>query len=150
MNEASDRGQEVELVLGDWASLKAMAAPIRFAVFVDEQRVPAELELDEFDADCLHALARVGQHVVGTARLLPDGHVGRMAVLASHRGRGIGMRLLSALITRAFARGDREVRLNAQVQALGFYARAGFEVDSDEFLEAGIPHRAMRLRRPAG
>jgi predicted GNAT family N-acyltransferase len=85
-----------------------------------------------------------GQKAVGTGRLLPDGHIGRMAVLAAFRGKGIGGALLEALMKAAQARGDREVMLSAQVGALPFYRAHGFEPEGEEYMEAGIRHQAMR------
>jgi predicted GNAT family N-acyltransferase len=127
-----------------WEAARAYAAPIRFAVFVEEQRVPPEIELDDMDERCLHAVAFHEDLPVGTARLLPDGHVGRMAVLKEWRGRGIGGRMLSTLIERARARGDREVILSAQVHAVAFYRAHGFVEEGAEYLEAGIRHQSMR------
>ena len=137
-------GPLVDVRLGGWDALAAQAAPIRFEVFVEEQRVPAEMELDEFDALSCHALALVDGRPVGTGRLLPDGHIGRMAVLPGWRGHGVGAALLQALIAEAARRGLREVALNAQTHALAFYRRHGFEAVGEVFMEAGIPHRAMR------
>jgi predicted GNAT family N-acyltransferase len=134
----------IRIELGDWSSLGERAAPVRFAVFVEEQQVPAAIELDEFDAVSLHALAFDSEgRVVGTGRLLPDGHIGRMAVLRQARGAGVGSALLRALMAAAQARGDRQVMLNAQTHALPFYARFGFEAEGEQFDDAGIPHRAM-------
>ncbi|WP_298623992.1 GNAT family N-acetyltransferase [uncultured Zoogloea sp.] len=129
--------------LGSWDELSAQASPIRFTVFVDEQKVPVELELDEFDPLSCHALALAGDEAVGTGRLLPDGHIGRMAVLAGWRGRGVGALLLQALIDEAKRRGMARVVLNAQTHALGFYARFGFVPEGEEYEEAGLPHRTM-------
>ncbi len=128
----------------DWEKARAEASPIRFAVFVDEQNVPAEIELDEYDAACLHVLAREDGRAVGTGRLLPDGHIGRMAVVKEWRGRGVGAAMLAVLIEAARARGDREVALSAQTHALGFYRRFGFVNEGPEYMEAGIPHQGMR------
>jgi predicted GNAT family N-acyltransferase len=131
--------------LGSWNELSAQASPIRFTVFVDEQKVPVELELDEFDPLSCHALALAGDEAIGTGRLLPDGHIGRMAVLAGWRGRGVGALLLQALIDEAQRRGMTRVVLNAQTHALGFYARFGFVPEGEEYEEAGLPHRTMSL-----
>jgi len=131
--------------LGSWNELSAQASPIRFTVFVDEQKVPVELELDEFDPLSCHALALAGDEAIGTGRLLPDGHIGRMAVLAGWRGRGVGALLLQALIDEAQQRGMARVVLNAQTHALGFYARFGFVPEGEEYEEAGLPHRTMSL-----
>lgn len=132
--------------LGSWNELSAQASPIRFTVFVDEQKVPVELELDEFDPLSCHALALAGDAAIGTGRLLPDGHIGRMAVLAGWRGRGVGALLLQALIDEAQRRGMTRVVLNAQTHALGFYARFGFVPEGEEYEEAGLPHRTMSRR----
>ena len=127
-----------------WEAARAHAAPIRFAVFVEEQRVPPEIELDDMDARGLHAVAFHEDVAVGTARLLPDGHIGRMAVLKEWRGRGIGGQMLARLVERARARGDREVILSAQVHAVPFYRAHGFVEEGAEYLEAGIRHQSMR------
>lgn len=127
-----------------WQSARVEAQRVREAVFVVEQGVPREIELDEWDERCDHALAydAAGQ-VIGTGRLLPDGHVGRMAVLREARGQGVGARLLEALIERARTRGMGRVVLNAQTHAVPFYSRFGFAVEGATFMEAGIPHVTM-------
>ena len=130
----------------NWAQARAHASPIRFSVFVEEQRVPREIELDEQDAVSIHVIAYEGPHAVGTARLLPDGHIGRMAVLKAWRNRGIGALMLRSLIERAKERGDREVVLSAQVHAVPFYRAHGFVEEGAEYLEAGIRHQAMKRR----
>ena len=136
----------LRIELGDWAALRERAQPVRFAVFVEEQKVPAEMELDEHDAVSLHALAvDAAGTVLGTGRLLPDGHIGRMAVLRQARGAGVGSALLRALLRAARDRGEREVLLSAQTHAIPFYERFGFVVDGEEYDDAGIPHRWMRL-----
>lgn len=127
-----------------WENARAHAAPIRFTVFVEEQGVPPEIELDEMDDVCLHAVAFLNEEPVGTGRLLPDGHVGRMAVLKQWRGRGIGGRILGALLEQARRRGEREVALSAQLHAVAFYRAHGFVEEGAEYLEAGIRHQAMR------
>lgn len=129
-----------------WEEARAHASPIRFAVFVEEQGVPREIELDEHDSQSVHVLAFDGPRAVGTARLLPDGHIGRMAVLKDWRRRGIGALLLKSLMERAKARGDAEVALSAQVHAVPFYRAHGFVPQGDEYLEAGIRHQAMKRR----
>ena len=131
--------------LARWSAAQSEAKRIRFAVFVEEQGVPAEIELDDMDEHCLHALAFEGSEAVGTGRLLPDGHIGRMAVLEPWRGRGVGAALLKRLVQAARERGDAEVVLSAQVHALGFYRAHGFIVHGGVYEEAGIPHQEMRL-----
>lgn len=135
----------VHVQLGDWDALRAEAEAVRFEVFVVEQQVPAGIELDEWDPQCLHALARDATGaVLGTGRLLPDGHIGRMAVRRPARGLGVGSALLAALMQAAQERGMREVALSAQMHAMPFYARFGFEAYGEVYDDAGIPHRMMR------
>lgn len=127
-----------------WSDARAEARRIRETVFVAEQGVPSDIELDDWDERCEHALAYdAGGRAVGTGRLLPDGHIGRMAVLREARGQGVGGRVLEALIERARERGMRRVALNAQTHAAPFYARYGFAVVGETFMEAGIAHVAM-------
>ena len=131
---------------GAWDILGTDAKAIRFEVFVTEQNVPAEIELDDMDAVCLHAVAYGADGVpIGTGRLLPDGHIGRMAVRKAARGSGVGGALLQALMAQARARGDRRVVLSAQTHAAPFYERHGFSIAGDEFYEAGIAHIDMQL-----
>ena len=136
----------LKIQLLDWAAAQEQAKRIRFSVFVEEQRVPADLEMDENDAASLHALAYADGRAIGTGRLLPDGHIGRIAVLREWRGRGAGKAMLRKLIDAARERGHREVALSAQVHALEFYRAEGFEPEGAVYEEAGIPHQAMRLR----
>ncbi len=138
--------EAVRVELGEWTALRTHAEPVRHAVFVEEQKVPAEIELDGFDPVSVHALAfdREGR-VLGTGRLLPDGHIGRMAVLRRSRGTGVGSALLQALLQEARARGDRQVLLSAQAHAIPFYERFGFVAEGEEYDDAGIAHRVMRL-----
>jgi predicted GNAT family N-acyltransferase len=136
-----------DIRFGDWSALSADAKAIRFEVFVDEQNVPADIELDDMDAVCLHAVAYAADGTpLGTGRLLPDGHIGRMAVRKLARGDGVGGALLQALMAQARARGDQQVVLSAQSQAAPFYTRHGFAIDGEEFFEAGIAHINMQLR----
>jgi predicted GNAT family N-acyltransferase len=129
----------------DWARDAARLAAIRRTVFIDEQGVPEALEWDEADAVSVHFLALLQDGTpIGCARLLPDGHIGRMAVLPAWRKQGVGQALLMAVMDAAQARGYATLRLSAQTHAAGFYARAGFVVVGDEYEEAGIPHLAMQ------
>jgi predicted GNAT family N-acyltransferase len=127
-----------------WEQARLHAAPIRTAVFVAEQGVPPALEMDAMDAKSLHAVAFEGDRAVATGRLLPDGHIGRMAVLKEHRGKGLGGAVLARLMEAAKERGDAEVMLAAQVHAVPFYAARGFEAYGEVYREAGIAHRNMR------
>jgi predicted GNAT family N-acyltransferase len=135
----------------DFASALPELRTVRDAVFVQEQRVPADIERDALDPACIHVLARDAAGApVGTGRLAPDGRIGRMAVLAGLRGRGIGRAMLLRLLDEARARGLAEVNLHAQVDAERFYAADGFLPVGERFEEAGIQHQAMRrlLGRP--
>ena len=130
----------------EWARDESALRAVRQAVFVVEQHVPIELEWDGIDAHCRHLLALDDhEQPVGCARLLPDGRIGRMAVLVAWRGRGVGRALLRGMIARARAAGLAEATLHAQVHALGFYAREGFRACGPVFDDAGIPHRPMVL-----
>ena len=130
-----------------WEEARAKASPIRFIVFVEEQRVPIEIEWDDQDAKSVHALAySAAGDAIATGRLLPDGHIGRMAVLKEWRGKGVGGAMLERLIAVARERGDLEVELFAQTHALAFYRSHGFAEAGPVFEEAGIPHQAMRKK----
>lgn len=117
---------------------------VRDAVFGQEQGVSPDINWDGHDADCFHVLAQdeTGSPL-GTGRLLANGKIGRLAVLPEHRGAGIGGALVEKLLELAGERGLREVHLHAQVHALSFYEKRGFQVRGDLFLEAGIEHRHM-------
>lgn len=137
---------DFEVRIVDWESARPLLRAVRETVFVVEQRVPVDEEWDSWDEKSIHALAMDSSGApVGTGRLLPNGHVGRMAVLAHMRGRGVGAELLSALIEEAKARGHQRLMLNAQTHAIPFYERFGFVASGEEFDEAGIPHRHMDL-----
>ena len=134
-----------------WREALPLARPVREKVFIEEQKVPRELEWDEWDERSDHALARgSGGNPIGTARLLPDGRIGRMAVLKEWRGRGVGAALLVALLDRARGRSMTRSVIHAQTQAAGFYRRFGFSERGPEFLEAGIPHVEMTLELSPG
>jgi len=136
----------LRIELMPWKKARAHAAPIRFTVFVEEQGVPIDIELDGQDVLSVHAIVFDEEKPVATGRLLPDGHIGRMAVLKDWRRRGIGALMLQSLMERAKERGYPEVALSAQVQAVPFYRAHGFEAEGEEYLEAGIKHLAMKRR----
>ncbi|MEZ4502801.1 MAG: GNAT family N-acetyltransferase [Dehalococcoidia bacterium] len=133
------------------------ALTVRRTVFIEEQRVPEDLEIDEHDAEptsnvtALHVLARRDGHPVGTGRLLLErdeaghAHIGRVAVLASERRGGVGRLVMEALQDEARARGYRGITLAAQLHAIPFYERLGYTARGDVFLDAGIEHRWMDL-----
>lgn len=131
--------------LMEWEKAQPIAGPIRFAIFVGEQNVPPGIELDELDAKCLHAIAfDPDGRAIGTGRLLPDGHIGRMAVVKDWRRQGVGAEILEALVAEAARRGHAEVVLSAQLQAAEFYRSHGFVAEGKVYQEAGILHQTMR------
>ena len=137
--------QPFRVQLVDFSAALAELRAVRDEVFVGEQGVPVELEHDALDPLCTHVVARLLDGTpVGTARLSPERHIGRMAVRAPWRGRGVGDALLLALVEEARKRGWPEVRLNSQASAIGFYERHGFQPEGERFMEAGIEHQAMR------
>jgi YbgC/YbaW family acyl-CoA thioester hydrolase len=151
MLEAFEKGEDmVELLIGPWTELQALASPLRTEVFVHEQKVPAEMEWDNEDAMALHAvvLNRMGM-VLATGRLLQAAggvaRIGRMAVKKQMRGSDLGRRVLEGLIEAAKDRGDHEVILHAQCSAQGFYQRLGFMPHGAVFEEAGMAHIEMQL-----
>ena len=136
---------EISVVIDNWSRVRQHAQLVRFEVFVQEQHVPADEELDEDDEHCVHAVAYTQDGLpIGTGRLLPNAHIGRMAVLTSYRGRGVGSRLLTALIEEARRRNFHEVALAAQLHAQGFYRAHGFVAEGGVYLDAGIEHVTMR------
>jgi predicted GNAT family N-acyltransferase len=125
------------------------AVSVRIAVFVDEQGIPREEEIDEYDDTAVHCVAYEGGVPVAAGRLVVmDGYgkIGRMAVLASHRGTGLGARVLAELERDGVARGLRLFKLSAQLTARGFYDRNGYNAVGDVYDEVGIPHIAMEKR----
>ena len=133
--------------LMNWEQAGPIAGPIRFGIFVGEQNVPPGIELDDKDPDCLHAVAYDEKGAaIGTGRLLPDGHIGRMAVLKDWRRRGVGDAILEALVAEARKRGHAEVVVAAQLQAAEFYRNHGFVADGKVYQDAGILHANMRKK----
>jgi|SRR5690606_9801180 predicted GNAT family N-acyltransferase len=138
----------VEVRDADYARDYAAIRAIRFAVFVDEQRVPASLEMDERDPHCRHVLAFVGDEPVATGRLdiARRGKIGRVAVLAAARRSGVGRAVMERLHALAAAHGLDAVWCHAQVTAAPFYERLGYAAVGDVFVEAGIDHVRMERR----
>ncbi len=144
----------VQVTIGSWQTLAGEARQVRTEVFLEEQRIPVELEWDELDELAIHAVARNRLGLaVGTGRLLQHapgvGRIGRMAVTRVLRGSNVGRDVLRALMLAATQRGDHEVVLHAQRTAQGFYARLGFEPRGEPFEEAGIVHIEMHRTLPA-
>ncbi len=130
----------------DFHAAREALHEVRGIVFIQGQNVPAEIERDELDPQCLHVLARSDDGApIGTGRLTPQRKIGRMAVLESWRGRGVGDALLRALVELARDQRWAAVSLHSQVSAIGFYARHGFLPAGPRFMEAGIEHQTMTL-----
>jgi len=123
---------------------------LRKAVFIDEQGVPAAIEIDELDPICQHVLAWRDGIAVGTGRIAPDGRIGRMAVIAPYRGQGIGRDILIELIRLGRDMEVDRLYLSSQCQAIPFYEKAGFVVSGPVYEEAGISHRLMLLPPATG
>jgi predicted GNAT family N-acyltransferase len=131
----------------NWEHDRDQLLAVRYSVFVDEQSVPVELECDASDDTALHWLAEdTNGTPIGTARMLPDGQIGRMAVARLNRGQGIGHALLLTLLDYAKQQNLLEVYLSSQTHALDFYQKLGFAVEGEEYMDAGIPHLTMRKR----
>jgi predicted GNAT family N-acyltransferase len=143
----------IVILIKTWQDAKLDAYAIRKRVFVVEQGVPEEMELDEFDLNARHALAYADSECIGTARLVTlsgsvgsIGRIGRMAVLPKYRCQGVGRRLLEASLKAAQSQDIKQVELHAQVSVIPFYEQFGFIAQGDVYDEAGIPHRDMILR----
>lgn len=134
---------EIQVRIANWQNDNAVLRQIREHVFINEQAVPPELEWDAEDAAATHFLAFEGDYPIGTARLLPDGHIGRVSVLRDWRGLHVGDSLLRKAIAEAERAGLNQQMLSAQVHATAFYERHGFKIVSGEYLDAGIPHVDM-------
>lgn len=132
-----------ELIHADYQTYQHPILHIREQVFIHEQQVPPELEMDELDPLSQHVLLLENGTPVATGRLTPDGHIGRVAVLSSFRGRGFGQRIIQGLEKIALQRGLDRVVLGAQCRAITFYQKLGYQVAGEVFMDAGIEHRMM-------
>jgi len=130
-----------------WHDAEPLLRAVRETVFIREQGVPVELEWDGLDEDSHHvlALSNSGQ-AIGCGRILPNAHIGRIAVVPDWRCKKVGTAILEGLLAYASSRGYPEVDLDAQVHALPFYLRFGFVPEGEEFMDANIPHRKIRLK----
>ena len=130
----------------DWHEYAEPLSALRHQVFVIEQGVPVELEVDGEDDAACHAVALINNNeVIGTGRMLASGKIGRMAVRSDMRCQGVGRAVLDVLVNEARTQGLAGVSLGAQLSAVGFYQRAGFTPQGDVFIDAGIDHRQMVL-----
>ena len=137
---------ELKIVSGSWKDLAEHAKAIREAVFIQEQHIAAEDEWDAEDAVAVHFIVFQQDQAIATARLLSNNSIGRVAVLTTARGLGVGQRLMQAVIDYARAEQRKLVKLSSQVHAIGFYQALGFEAQGDEYLDCGIPHIDMYLK----
>ena len=135
----------IQCRVADWSqSLDRDALKrIRYRVFVEEQKVPVELEWDEYDDSASHFMVTLSGEAIACARLKEDGQIGRMAVLTEYRNQGIGQELLRFVIRTAAEKNIDEVYLHAQVSAIPFYEKQGFSTAGEIFFEANIPHQEI-------
>ena len=133
----------IECVLTTWSTDGPALQKIRREIFINEQWFAESDEWDDDDAVSVHALVTLNREPVGTGRLNLDGKIGRIAVKAGLRGRGIGALILRQLLHEAYHRGVREPYLHAQVQAVPFYQKLGFRTQGDVFDEVGVLHVRM-------
>lgn len=136
--------QNYEIQSGTWGQFATEAKSIREQVFIQEQQIAPEDEWDEQDAVALHFVAYAQQQPIATARLLSNHSIGRVAVLKSYRGLGLGKKVMEAIIQQAQQEQRPFLVLSAQVYATGFYQQLGFQVEGEEYLDCGIPHIRMR------
>lgn len=139
---------DVQVTVADWQTSSALRS-IRQRVFIEEQNVPPDLEWDDEDATAIHFLLILNEQPTGTARLLPSGRIGRVALLPEARNKGLGKVLMKAVMQHARQSGIPQLELSAQTHALGFYQQLGFVVCSDIYLDAGIAHQTMRCPAPS-
>ena len=137
--------KNLKIVSGSWDDLAQDARVIREAVFIQEQQIAPEDEWDAEDTISTHFVAYLQDQPVATARLLKNHSIGRVAVLQSARGTGIGQNIMQAVIDQAKAEQRKFVKLSSQVHAIGFYQNLGFDVQGEEYLDCGIPHIDMYL-----
>lgn len=141
-----DAIKSAKVRLATWVQDADSIKRVRLAVFVAEQKVPLELEFDGLDEHCKHWLALdAGGCAVGTARMLADGHIGRMAVLAANRQQGVGSQIMKDIINIAKETGFKRLQLHAQITAMPFYSRLGFVAYGEQFMDADMSHIAMEL-----
>ncbi|WP_318401167.1 GNAT family N-acetyltransferase [Photobacterium leiognathi] len=133
---------EIKIVAFDDAHL-GLIRTVREQVFIQEQQIDPEIEFDDLDSEAVHVLVMDGEQPLGTGRILADGHIGRIAIMKSARGQGLGAKVVQALVEYAQQQGYPRVDLGAQTHAVDFYRKLGFMPYGDEFMEANIPHQAM-------
>jgi predicted GNAT family N-acyltransferase len=142
--------QTIDIKTASWQADHLVLEKVRVVVFVQEQNVPVDIEMDDRDAFCVHVLARHRRRPVGTGRIDIEKHgkIGRVAVLPEYRAQGMGKALMVALEAIAEQAGLMQVWVNAQVSAQGFYEKQGYAAEGETFLEADIVH--CRMIKPLG
>ena len=135
----------LQIRTGSWAELQSDAKPIREQVFIQEQQIAAVDEWDAQDEISQHFAVCDGEQVIATARLLPNHSIGRVAVLASYRGQGIGKLLMQEIIQQARIQQRPLLQLSSQVHAMSFYQALGFQVCGEAYMDCGIPHIDMQM-----
>ncbi|MFC1634868.1 GNAT family N-acetyltransferase [Planctomycetota bacterium] len=139
--------KDIDISIASWSDKQSELTSVRRAVFIEEQNVPESIEQDGRDSDCYHVLASDQDgKPIGTARMDKEGKIGRMAVLCEYRGRGVGREMLQVIMDWGRLNGITSFHVSAQVGALGFYEKMGFEPYGEEFEEAGIKHVNMRIK----
>lgn len=130
-----------------WHDGEPLLRAIREAVFIREQGVPAELEWDEFDETCRHALAlSLSGEAIGCGRIYTNGHIGRIAIMPQWRRQKVGTAIMEALLNEARSRGYKQVDVDAQIYAIPFYQKFGFVEHGKEFVDAGLPHKKRKMK----
>lgn len=135
----------IKIEHGTWQNLHLAAQDIREKVFIQEQHIPEHEEWDEMDEVSLHFIVWENNHAIATARLLPNNSIGRVAVLKSYRGLGIGFKLMQEMIFVARQEQRIFLQLSAQVHAISFYEKLGFQCEGSEYLDCEIPHISMQM-----
>ena len=136
---------EYTLKLTRWDKDQKNLSEVRRIVFIEEQQVPEELEWDDDDKSSVHILVTDNDAPIATGRIKMDGHIGRMAVLKDYRDKGVGSAVLKALIDFSKTLKMKSVYLHAQTSAILFYEKHGFKTSSEKFMDAGIPHKTMKM-----
>ena len=130
-----------------WHDGEPLLKSVRQAVFIEEQGIPEDLEWDGRDETCRHALALSSAgEAIGCGRIKADGHIGRIAVLPQWRKQKVGTAIMEALLDEARSRGYKQVDVDAQTYAIPFYQKFGFVEHGKEFMDAGLPHKKMKLK----
>ena len=137
---------EINVTEADFALLEREIFAVRCAVFIVEQDVPIDQEIDNADPFCRHVLVFENEQPIGTGRLLDNGHIGRVAVLKQYRHQGIGLAIMQKLEAIAKTIDLEHIYLSAQTSAIGFYEKLGYYSYGEIYMEVDIPH--IRMKKP--